>query len=307
MTTIQVNLKKTRIIRIAPVCDNLTTILEPYVHSEIIPPSDISDVIQKIFPSCEIVSEQYINSSTAVSITIKITILKLLLLANNICAWKYNRPVDEARCNDIARNIFSSKYIMDTMLYFNFNKNIKYFEIIDGIHRYHSWKMIQNYNNTPTDFENNTNWFNNSNVFINIRVNESHDNIIKLFKNINNTNPISELYLRNRDNDKTELIQRILDDYKIKYKQHFSSSNKPNKPNTNNDQFTNLLSGIYDKHKLTHETAESLIRKLEELNTYVKNIVIDNEIIYTEQTKYKCINTGMWLFNFSVEELIVIS
>ena len=301
MTTIQV--KKTRIIRIAPLCDNLTTILEPYVHSEIIPPSDISNVIQKIFPSCEIVSEQYINSSTAISITIKITMLKLLL-ANNICVWKYNRPVDEKRCDDIAKNIFSSKYVMDTMLYFNLNKNIKYFEIIDGIHRYHSWKIIQNYNNTPANFENNTNWFYNSSVLINIRVNDTDDNIIQLFKNINNSNPIPELYIRNRDNDKTELIELIIKDYHYKYNQHFSPSNKPNKPNTNKDQFTNLLSGIYDKHQLTYETHSALRRKLEELNTVVKTLSIDND---TEQIKNKCSNTGMWLFTCSVEKLIELS
>ena len=274
-----------------------------------VPTPDINKIILNSFPNCEIITIQNTyNSGTSVSITIKINMTNLLTV-HNICVWKHNRPRDEERCLVMANNISDSKYIMDTILYFNYNNQTKHFEIIDGIHRYHSWKIIKN---NTVGFQNDIdqNWFYNSVVFINIRVNEHENDTIQLFKNINNSNPISELYIRNIDNDRRTIIERIANDYNRKYSQHFSTSNKPHKPNINFDLFQNLLLNIYDIHinyityadlngptdqEKQSKRLEEILHTLNENQKMEYNNQDSKKIV--ESVKNKCNGSGVWLFS----------
>lgn len=318
MNTQVIKIKKSRFL----VSDNSNQLLEP--NSQLLEPNtelledihfiptpDINKVIINSFPNCEIISNQNsYNSGTSVSITIKINITNLLKVTN-ICVWKHNRPRDEKRCQEIANNIFESKYIMDTMLYFNYNNQSKHFEIIDGIHRYHSWKIIKE-NTVGLQNDTDSNWFYNSIVFINIRVNEKENDTIQLFKNINNSNPISELYIRNIDNDRRITIECIANDYNRKYSQHFSTSSKPHKPNINFDIFKDLLLNIYDNHTnyITYADSngptdqEKQSKRLEEI-LYTLN---DNQKMeynnpdskkIVESVKNKCNGSGLWLFSIN--------
>jgi len=292
MTTEVVIIKKKvkRVFQITPPTDNLTKLLEPYVNCEFIPPYLINQVIEYSFPDCVIVNTNNITGST-VSITIKLTMCKLLMI-KNICRWEYNRPSDTVRCNDIARNTYSSKYVMDTMLHFNYNNMNKRYEIFDGIHRYDSWKIIQETHNQPLDF-------------INIIVNATQGTLIDLFKKINKSNPIPELYIRDRKNDKINLIETITKKYQSKYKTHFSACNKPNKPNVNRDRFIEMLSDIYDKHNIIHETDYLLEKILEKINREIEfNISKDN---LPEKIKNKCTETGWWLFTKDIADIINLS
>jgi len=234
-------------------------------------------------------------------------------MIKNICRWEYNRPSDTVRCNDIARNTYSSKYVMDTMLHFNYNNMNKRYEIFDGIHRYDSWKIIQESHNQPLDFitpnefgnANDTLWFYNSTVFINIIVNATQGTLIDLFKKINKSNPIPELYIRDRKNDKINLIETITKKYQSKYKTHFSACNIPNKPNVNRDRFIEMLSDIYDKHNIIHETDYLLEKILEKINREIEfNISKDN---LPEKIKNKCTETGWWLFTKDIADIINLS
>jgi hypothetical protein len=313
MTTEVVIFKKKikRVFQITPVTDNLSILLEPYVNSEFIPQNIINQVISYSFPDSEIVNIQNITS-LSVSITIKLTMSNLLSV-KNICRWEYNRPCDTTRCNDIARNIYSSKYVMDTMLYFNYNNINKRYEIVDGIHRYNSWKIIQQEHNKPMDLItpnefgniNDSFWFYNSNVFINIIVNANEGTLIELFKNINKSNPISELYIRDINKDKRDLIETITKKYQSKYKTHFSACNKPNKPNVNRDRFMDMLSNIYDKHHIKHENDHMLENILENINSQIEFNISKDDL--PEKIKNKCIETGLWLFNKNIDEIVQLS
>ena len=279
--------------------------------NQFVPTPHINKIILDSFPNCEIISNQNsYNSGTSVSITIKINITNLLKVTN-ICVWKHNRPRDEKRCQEIANNIFESKYIMDTMLYFNYNNQSKHFEIIDGIHRYHSWKIIKD-NTVSLENDTDSNWFYNSIVFINIRVNEKENDTIQLFKNINNSNPISELYIRDIDNDRRTTIERIVNDYNRKYSQHFSTNSKPHRPNINLDRFTTLLYHIYRKHinYITYADSngptnqEKQSKRLEEIlytlneNQKMEYNNPDSKKI-VESVKNKCNGSGLWLFSIN--------
>jgi hypothetical protein len=117
----------------------------------------------------------------------------------------------------------------------------------------------------------------------------------------NNCNPVPDLYIRDVSKCKKDTIETITNNWHVKYKQHFSPNNAPNKPNINRDRFIDLLEMIYDKYKITEETKMLLEQKLEIANTSIsynkpKNI--------TKNILDKCSATGCWLFIYSTHELV---
>jgi hypothetical protein len=195
------------------------------------------------------------------------------------------------------------------MFYLSFNNKKRSLDIIDGIHRYTSLKIIRDQNSkpldllTPSEFGNNNDaqWLYDSYVIINIRINASDSELIDLFKSLNKSNPIPELYIRDVNKDKREIIETIANNWQVKYKSHFSSNSKPNKPNINRDRFIDLLDAIYDKLRITEESKGKLEMVLEKTNT---NILYNLPNKLSQTTKEKCSNTGCWLFIYNNDELL---
>jgi hypothetical protein len=137
----------------------LLALIAPYKECELIPHTIIHTLLTRAFPSCEILHEY-----SAYHKIIKITVGDLL--ATHVTNWEYNRPPDLTRCHDIGRYIYTSKQILDTMLYLSFNNKKQSFDVIDGIHRYTALKIIKEQNQrpldliTPSEFGNNNdaNW-----------------------------------------------------------------------------------------------------------------------------------------------------
>ena len=262
----------------------------------------IDKLIKTSFDSCEI-----LHSYSSYHKIIKIKISDLL--SAKITNWKYNRPPDLTRCFDIARYVYLSQNVIDTMLYLSFNNINQSFEIIDGIHRYTSLKIIKNENSkqldllTPSEFGNNNDakWLYDSYIILNIRINATEGDLIELFKSLNKSNPIPDLYIRDVNKDKREIIEAVSNNWQIKYKSHFSSNNKPNKPNINRDRFIDLLEKIYDKYSITNENKQLLDELLQRTNT---NILYNLPKKLSNTIKEKCVGTGLWLFIYTPEELI---
>jgi hypothetical protein len=297
------NLKKpTLIIEEDDSNENVGNILEPYKNMEYIPLNIIENLIKYSFQSSEI-----LHSYSSYHKIVKIQISDLLTA--KISNWKYNRPPDLIRCLDIARYIYLSKNVIDTMLYVSFNNKNQSFEIIDGIHRYTSLKIIQRENSkqldllTPSEFGNNNDakWLYDSYIILNIRINTTEGELIELFKSLNKSNPIPDLYIRDVNKDKREIIEAVSNNWQIKYKSHFSSNNKPNKPNINRDRFIDLLEKIYDKYNISNENKQLLDELLQRTNT---NILYNIPKKLSTPIKEKCIATGLWLFIYSPDELI---
>jgi hypothetical protein len=297
------NLKKpTLIIEEDDSNENVGNILEPYKNMEYIPLNIIENLIKYSFQSSEI-----LHSYSSYHKIVKIQISDLLTA--KISNWKYNRPPDLIRCLDIARYIYLSKNVIDTMLYVSFNNKNQSFEIIDGIHRYTSLKIIQRENSkqldllTPSEFGNNNDakWLYDSYIILNIRINTTEGELIELFKSLNKSNPIPDLYIRDVNKDKREIIEAVSNNWQIKYKSHFSSNNKPNKPNINRDRFIDLLEKIYDKYNITNENKQLLDELLQRTNT---NILYNIPKKLSNAIKEKCISTGLWLFIYSPDELV---
>jgi hypothetical protein len=143
-------------------------------------------------------------------------------------------------------------------------------------------------------------------VALNMRINATDGELIELFKNLNKTIPVPELYIRDTNKDKKDIIENVVNKWNIKYKSHFSSKDKPNKPNVNRDRFIDLLDSIYEKYQISEENKNVLEQKLDQLN---------NKILYelndlpkrkrlSPKILEKCNETGCYLFIYEINTIL---
>lgn len=293
--------KNKKFIIIETIESKLSGLLSPYEKCEYIPINIANDILSITLPSCEII-HQYNEYHKIVKVKISD------LLKAPITNWDYNRPPDETRCLDIARYIYLSKDSMDTMLYISFSNKKKTFDVIDGIHRYTALKIIKENNSksldiiTPSEFGGNDDaiWLYNSYIILNIRFNSTEESLISLFKNLNKSIPIPELYVRDFEKERRTTIENIANTWQIKYKTHFSSNPRPNKPNVNRDKFIELLDYLYEKYKIREKTNVKLDYLLQDANTRI-SMNIPSKL--TISVIDKCTASGCWLFVYPLEKL----
>lgn len=280
-------------------------LLEAYKNSEFIPNNIIEKVLTTLMSSTEI-----IHTYSERHFIIKIKIGDLLNAS--ITNWTYNRPPDMVRCSDIAKYIYLSKSPLDTMLYLNFNNKTKSFDVIDGIHRYTSLKIIKDSNSnssldfiTPGDYGNNNDarWLYESYIILNMRFNSTEGELIELFKTLNKSTPIPDLYIRDVVKEKRDIIENLANKWQTKYKSHFSSNNKPNKPNINRDRFIDLLEQIYNKYNINENNKNLLEEVLERANW---NISVNIPLKLSETIVKKCKESGCWLFIYTDDKILKI-
>lgn len=296
--------KKTKLI-IEDDDNQVQNLLEAYKNSEFIPNNIIQTVLTTLMPTTKII---HIYSERHFIIKIKINDL----LSASITNWTYNRPPDMVRCNDISKYIYLSKSPVDTMLYLNFNNKTKSFDVIDGIHRYTSLKIIKDNNSnssldfiTPGDYGNNNDagWLYESHIILNIRFNSTEGELIELFKTLNKSTPIPDLYIRDVVKEKRDIIENLANKWQTKYKAHFSSNNKPNKPNINRDRFIDLLEQIYNKYNINENNKNLLEEVVERANW---NISVNIPLRLSETIVKKCKDSGCWLFIYTDDKILKI-
>ena len=276
-------------------------LIKPYKNNIFIPVSIISEIVQLLLPS-SIIVHQFSDEHFIIKLKIK------YFLDAPIMNWDYNRPPDLVRCNEIAKYIYSSRQPIDTMFYLIYNNCKETFEVIDGIHRYTSLKIIENENKKPLDLlcpgnygnNNDVQWIMEQYVLINIRFNTPVVSVMEIFRNLNKSNPVPDLYIRDTTKEKRTIIQNIANSWQIKYKDHFSPNIRPNKPNVNRDKFIELLDCLYDKYNICEENKQILENLLDNANT---NIMYNLPNKLSQKTIEKCHNTGCYLFLQSMEKL----
>ena len=284
------------------ITERLNNILELYKNNEFIPNNLINSIMTTSMPSLEL-----LHSYSDRHFIVKVKIIDLL--NSPITNWKYNRPPDVIKCSDMAKYIYLSKKPFDTMLYLSFNNLKKMFEVIDGIHRYTSLKILKDNNSksldliTPSDYGNNNDaiWLYESHIILNIRFNSIESELIELFKTLNKSTPISELYIKDFVKEKREIIENVSNNWQVKYKSHFSSNNKPNKPNINRDRFIDLLEEVYVKHNINEENKNKLEQLLDRANWNISNNI---PLKLSPTIIEKCNTSGCWLFIYSNDKLI---
>lgn len=242
---------------------------------------------------------------------IKGTIADFLSIKEKIYNWEYNRPPDISRVTEIAKWIYRKNAPLDWMFYMIYDNEKQKYNIIDGIHRWEAIKMIERENKKERDFvtpgvfgyNGNADWFYELPIIISIRYNQSIGEVVDLFQSINKSNPIPELYLSDRDNDKRKCIEILTDKWQKQYGSHFSPNRKTNIPNINRDRFMDLLSFVYDKYSLDISTSGILEIKVEEANQYLRDNIPKRTTI---KMREKCMKTGCFLFLVSIDDLQIV-
>lgn len=277
----------------------------PYISSEFIPVNLIPIIIQHHFPSSELLLS-YNDNHRIYKILVKD------LLVDSVKNWEYNRPPDMARCPDIARTIYSSKKPIDTMFYLTYTNKMEKFEVLDGIHRLTSLKIIKEENSKPLELlwpgefgsNNDASWLYNQYILVNIRFNTTLGELVEVFKNLNKCQAVPELYIRDHKKEKRDIIDTIANEWYVKYKKHFSSSANPITGNTNRNKFVELLDKLYDKHKIDETNTNKLRKLLEDANIKIMGNIPSKSTI---DVRIKCKDSGCYLFlykNDKLEEII---
>jgi len=259
--------------------------------------------IKTCLPSFEI-----IHSYSSDHIIFKCTIKDILLSASNnkIINWQYNRPPDSVRCYEIAEKIYTKTQEIDWLIYMVYDKDALH--IIDGIHRIHSLQIIQKENNkppdhlTPTKFgdSNNASWLYEKYLIISLRLNITTGQTIDLFQSLNKSNPVPDLYMFDRDQEKRIIIETIVNEWMTSFRSHFTSTQNPNIPNMNRDRFIDILDFVYKKYNVNHSNSHLLTEKLYELNTLIKKNPPKN---ITDKSLEKCNKTGCFIFLIRRDQL----
>jgi hypothetical protein len=276
----------------------LDSLLTPFQQKETIPTDIISSVLRASFPHHILV-----HAYSAQHQIIKMTIHDLIQ-GNHITNWVHNRPPDQERCEDIAKYIDASKKPVDTMMYVCLNHKKQKYDMIDGIHRYTALSILfeqSKHVDLITSEYGDLSQLMNSMILLNVRMNATEGEKTDLFLSLNKSNPVSELYLRNPEKEKKECVEGIVKSWQTEYKSHFSSTNKPNRPNTNRDRFMDILSEVYDRLKLTQETTAKLGETIHRVNQMISHNIPKQTS--TEMQK-KCKETGCWLFLYSDDALM---
>jgi len=276
-------------------------IIKIYKTKEFIPISIIPNLISSLIPSIEII---HAYNSDHLICKSKIKDLFNAPIKN----WDFNRPPDQIRCQDIANFLCNSKKPIDSMLFLNYNNLNESLEIIDGIHRFTALKMLYKENIKSNNLNNLFDHYSSNDlkclfdqyIILNIRFNTSIGSLIDIFKGINKSNPIPEIYIRDTSAEKKKIIHNIANKWQILYKGHFSENSKPNKPNINRDRFIDLLDYIYEKHKICEENKELLDQLLENSNIYIK---LNPPKKITKTILEKCELNNCYLFLHSIETL----
>jgi hypothetical protein len=281
-----------------------TKFMAPYKKTEFIPNELIQLVLSHYFKN-HMILHLYKQNYNHMVIKVRLDNLLKAPISN----WKHNRPPDSSRCPDIARSIYSSKSPVDSMFYMSYNNVTQSFDVLDGIHRITALKIIQTENFKPTnmmvpcDFGGDNDadsWLFKNYIIVNMRFNSTIGELIQSFQNLNSSNPVPNLYMRDPNKEKQTIIENASKHYQELYKLHFSSSSNPNSPNVNRDKFINLLDSIYDKYELNEESKHRLIELMDGANTYVQTHIPSKSPL---KAITKCQETGCYMFLFRLDKL----
>lgn len=283
-------------------------VMSAYENDTDIPDFAFEIVAKHHFPSCSIVLKDLKQDGKYDGFIIKVQIKDIL--SAPIKNWKCNRPPDKVRCKEIAKYIYKTKEVINTAFYLTYDKTNSRFDMFDGIHRLTALKKIKEENSKPFlmgEFGCNksANWLYEQYVIVYMYFNASDGAIVDLFKSLNKSISVPELYLKDRNNVKIEVIESVCKEWVKKYKKHFSESSTPNLGNINRDTFIDLLDNLYDKYNIyeSEDSIDELKDKLEYANKSISQNIPSKIPI---QARRKCEETGCYLFLYRNEKLLEI-
>lgn len=174
--------------------------------------------------------------------------------------WKYNRPPDHARVDEI-KGYIDKTGVIDGIIYLAEIEEggcIKYV-CYDGNHRR---LAVKGCGETKDAYE--------KRVLVHLLLNADNNLIKDRFIALNQANPVPELYMCEEDDEIVEKVKGVVNDVvrnlvKI-FPKHVSTSKKPKRPNFNRDMTVDQLGTFIMEGRLYDLGKEELIKKILELN-----------------------------------------
>lgn len=209
------------------------------------------------------------------------------------CQWKYNREINHDKVTDIAKYIKqTNKSILDTVIHcFLYNEQLIVF---DGQHRIAAMKTL--YDLSGIDIKTCCYIYDGSHL--------TGDNIdtaiVEKFKIINLNTPIPDIYndilddLSNKKlQHKKEIIEKVFNIFKTKYKMFYSIKPRCHRPNFNENKFKDLVNECLEKYCEENCSLEELLNVFEKLNTEKKL----KFIIEKKNCNPKCLKHNFYIFS----------
>lgn len=282
----------------------------------------INDVVVHHFPNNSSILHDYTS-------TIKLLKIKVrdLLVQNKIVNWEYNREPDYIRIPTISKSIYENRCNpIKTLFYMNYNFKNDNFEIIDGSHRFKALEMLLSLNNNNgkiidaklrnTEGNENAEWFDvnditwllNEYVIIYCCFQSTQNELMQLRDNINLSQPMEIIPSSTPIHDeKYQIINKMADEYQIRYKKNFSDSNDDSylKSNgmTNRNKFIKLLSNLYNKYNIDINRVGILHQHLQTANENIHNKLISGNLKCSQKSKKRCDESGCYLFMYKNDVL----
>jgi hypothetical protein len=157
----------------------------------------------------------------------------------------------------------------------------------------------------PVDYiTHNTDWLFASMALVNVRFTATTGELIDFFQSLNKANPFPDLYMRDPDQIRKEIVEGTVAIWHKRYPDHFSASRKPVRPNINRDTFIEVVDTLYEKYNTEDNpiTIEDMSRRLDvcQHSSFDKYGDADTP----KSAIQKCKKTGCWLFMFSPDIII---
>ena len=117
----------------------------------------------------------------------------------NIVNWKFNRPPDMLRCEEIAKYYISIAPAshLDATFILHLNTELDQFEVIDGIHRLTALSILQQQFSEDANTQQKHYWFYNTVILVSIRKDFPEMALAQLFYSINKSISVSGLHIEN--------------------------------------------------------------------------------------------------------------
>ena len=172
----------------------------------------------------------------------------------NVEKWKYNRPVDKDRVEEIKNSILNNT-LSDDRIYL-WKNNTNEYKCFDGNHRVEAIKMILNEQKLSKVIY--------PYIQISIIQNIDEKQLKIKFQMLNKGCLVSELYTENLSNEKIkEIIEWNIEKIKEKWSKHKKTTKNPRKPHFNE---SNLTQQLYEFLENKNTTKKILWKNILQLN-----------------------------------------
>ncbi len=202
--------------------------------------------------------------------------------------WKYNRPPNIQKVNEIVETIKDGSHTPTPLLgYITVSdSSIKEVHVYDGGHRLSAYKLMADNDNLTSILC--------GKVFIQVCVNPPFEYIKNKFKMINKLTPVSELYTDMNDPQEMLRYQKTIDElgnaFQKVYNKNTSTANNPHSPNYNKYHFQEDIRVLSIEHEsLRSMETNEIISIFDKLNKYYQSIYTEKYAEYSAKMK-KCID-----------------